>query len=98
MSQKDLTKIGELLGNSPLDEEIKKAIIDNLDNLPEHATEELLELLQKEDAQLERVSEILREFEETQNENWKELEAEQQTQASKLVNQITTEIEDELTK
>jgi len=98
MEQKDISKIGELLANSPLDEEIKKSIIENIDRLPEYAAQELLSLLQKENAQLERVSQILKEFEETQNENWEELGTQQQTQASKLVDQITTEIEDELVK
>jgi len=78
-------RVGTLLAQSPLDDEIKNAIIDNFDKVTEDQLDQILKSLERETVELTSLAKILKEFDSKQDNDWKSLEKEQEETASKIV-------------
>ena len=77
-------RIGELLAESPLDEEIKQVLLDGVDQLPAYLLFKLLDVLENEREQLETVAFEIELFLKEQNKNWEQTEKEQQKAADTI--------------
>jgi|SRR3989344_4606149 len=95
-----IDRLGHLLAESPLDEKIKQAILDNLDKIPGHMMVGLLDALNAEREQLKNLEFDLKSFEEEQDNKGGELEAKKkavvesmaQKWAQKIVEQYKLEV------
>lgn len=90
-------RLGQLLAQSPLAEEIKKAILDGLDQLPPYLIFDLLDALEKEKIELERIALDVKAYLEQQDGDWLKLEEKQQEVADSIIDQEVQKIEDEVT-
>lgn len=91
-------KIGELLASSPLKEEIKVAILDNLSEMPESALDQLLTALTNEYQLIDTLALELEKFAAHQKEYWRDLEEAQREAVDDVVAKHVRELEEELTK
>jgi mannitol-1-phosphate/altronate dehydrogenase len=89
-------RIAHLLAESPLDEEIKKTILDGLDKLPEHLIFQLQKALEGEREELQRVALDLELFLQDQQKDWQKLEQDQKDTADKIINKHVQKIEDDI--
>lgn len=78
-------RVGELLAESPLDEEIKKVLLEGIDQLPEDLLFRLLDVLENEKEQLETVAFEVKLFLKEQDNNWKQTVKDQQKAADTVV-------------
>lgn len=79
-------KLGQLLAESPLDEEIRSAIIGNLDKMPEDMVFKLMDALEMESEELDRIVFEMNLFLKEQTGKWEKVEKEQQDMADAIVN------------
>ena len=79
-------KLGRLLAESPLDEEIKSTILEHLDKMPENMVFKLVDALEMESEELERIVFEMNLFLKEQAGNWKKVEEEQKNMADAVVN------------
>ena len=85
--QKEIAeKLGRLLAESPLDEEIKTAVIANLDKMPEGMVFRLIDALEMESEELDRIVFEMNLFLKEQVGRWEKVEKEQQDMADAIVN------------
>jgi len=91
--QKMAERIGELLAESPLDEDMKQVILDGLDKLPEHMLVKLLDVLERESNELERFAAEVESFLASQEDNWDKTSKEQEKFAQELIERLAKEIE-----
>lgn len=68
--QKLADKIGELLAQSPLDDEIKNRLLEKMENIPEHLLFRLKDALETEKEELETVAFDIDIFLKDQDKNW----------------------------
>jgi hypothetical protein len=96
---KDIEKlaqeIGGLLAESPLDQKIKNAILENLDTLPEDLVFKLKDTLDKEQDELNAVVFDIELFLKGQNERWAKLEADQKALATNITDQLFDKLKDQ---
>ena len=78
-------RIGELLAESPLDEDIKQVLLDGMEQLPEHLLFKLLDVLENEREQLEAVAFEVQLFLKEQKNNWEKTTQDQQKAADTIV-------------
>ena len=88
-------RLAKLLAYSPLAEDLKKALIDNLDKIPDYHIFDLIDALEKEKVELERIALDIKLYLEQQDKDWKDLEAKQEALADEVVDQEIQKIEDE---
>jgi len=86
-------RCGELLARSPLDAEIKKQILDSLDQFTEGDLDRLLFSLEQEDTHLALLTSQLDHFDKQQNKGWDQLAKDQQKKAQEVVNDFSRQIE-----
>jgi hypothetical protein len=91
MDQKQIERLGELLAASPIDQEIKDAIIENAADLTDRDAEALLVSLEAEHTQLESVEKILKQFDLWQDEQWGMLETKQKQAADRIIDEFLDE-------
>lgn len=93
-------RCGELLAKSPLDEEIKKIILEGRDNFTEGDIDRLLFSLEQENEHLELIASQLVHFDKTQNKGWEQLAIDQKKKADDMVsafaNQSEKDIQDKI--
>lgn len=95
-TQKEIQeRLAKLLADSPLAEDLKKALIDNLDKIPDYHIFDLIDALEKEKVELERIAMDVKLFVEQQDKDWKDLEAKQEEVADKVIDEEIQKIEDE---
>ena len=75
---------GTLLAQSPLDEEIKNTVIENMDKITESQLDQIISSLERETLELVTLNELLKNFDEQQNSAWVELEKKQKAKANKM--------------
>ncbi|OGN22297.1 MAG: hypothetical protein A2918_00030 [Candidatus Yanofskybacteria bacterium RIFCSPLOWO2_01_FULL_42_49] len=78
-------RIGELLAESPLDEDIKQVLLDGIERLPEHLLFKLLDVLENEREQLEAVAFEVQLFLKEQKNNWEKTAQDQQKAADTII-------------
>ena len=88
-------RLAKLLADSPLAEDLKKALLDNLDRIPDYHIFDLIDALEKEKVELERIALDIKLYLEQQDKDWKDLEAKQEALADEVVDQEIQKIEDE---
>lgn len=91
-------KLAHLLAESPLDEEIKEAILEKLDVLPEAVIIRLIDSLEKEREELKRIEFEDELFKQIREENWQDLEEKQRAFTDDFTNKVAEKIEAELEK
>lgn len=89
-------RLGRLLVESPLAEEIKQAILDGMDKLPDYLVFDLLDALEKEKIELERIALEVTTYLEHQDGDWLKLEEKQQAAADDIIDQELQTIEDQI--
>ena len=89
-------RLGRLLAESLLAEEIKKAILEGLDKLPDYLIFDLLDALEKEKIELERIALDVKNYLEQQDSDWLKLEEKQLDVADYLIDKEIQKIEDEV--
>ncbi len=90
------SELGELLANSMLDKRIKKAILDNLDTLPEDLVFKLRDALQKEHDSVDGVISDIEMFLNKQDGRWAKLEEEQKKTAETMGDEIFEKLKDQI--
>ena len=94
--QKEMAeRIAELLVQSNLDEALKELIIDGLDELPEGLTSKLLETLETENEQLEKVALGIEKYLADQDSNWQDTEEKQKNFAEKFLEDAAQALDDQ---
>ena len=81
-------KIGQLLAQSPLDDKIKSALLEKMDEIPEPLLFKLLDALEMENDDLERTAFEIDLYLREQDEAWKEVTEEQKKVADDAVGKI----------
>lgn len=95
-TQKEIQeRLAKLLAESVLAEEIKRAILDGLDKLPDYLIFDLLDALEKEKIELERIALEVKLYLEQQDSDWLKLEEKQQEVADELIDKELQKLEDE---
>lgn len=88
-------RLGRLLAESPLTEDLKKLLLDSLDKLPDYFIFDLIDMLEKEKIEVERVTMDVREFLRRQSQEWEKTEEDQRAAVEKIIQTETGKIEDE---
>lgn len=91
MDTEQIKRLAQLLAESPLDEEIKSAVVENAADLTDAAAEALLTSLEAEHTQLENVEKILKQFDLWQEEQWQKLEVKQKQAADAIADEFLDE-------
>ncbi len=87
-------EIGTLLAESSLDQRIKDAILERLDTLPEDLVFKLKDALTREQEELDAVIFDVELFMKEQDERWAKLEADQQSAASGMTDELFEKLKD----
>ena len=96
-TQKEIQeRLGRLLAESPLAEEIKKAILNGIDKLPDYLVFGLLDALEKEKIELERIALDVKAYLEQQDSDWLKLEEKQEEVTDNLIDKELQKVEDEI--
>ena len=77
-------KVGKLLAESPLDEEVKGVLLEGMDKLPKALLFKLLDVLENEKEGLEKVAFEFKLFIKEQDANWEQTEKDQQKAADTI--------------
>lgn len=88
-------RLGKLLAESPLHNEVKKVLLDNIDKIPDYRVFDLIDALEKEKIELERIALDIKLFLEQQNEDWRKLEEKQAQVADATIEEELKRLEDE---
>ena len=91
--QEKAKRCGELLARSPMDEEIKKTILENLGSLTEGDLDRLLFSLEQENAHLSLLASQLSDFDKKQEKGWGRLAKDQEKKARDVVNDFSRQLE-----
>lgn len=83
--QKLADSIGELLSQSPLDDEIKSRLLEKMEDIPEHLLFRLKDALEKEKEELETVAFDIEMFLKDQDKDWQEVAEDQKKVAGEVV-------------
>ena len=78
-------RVGELLAESPLDDEIKQVLVEGVGQLPKDLLFKLLDVLENEREELEKVAFEVKLFLKEQNNNWEQTAKNQQKAADTIV-------------
>jgi len=81
-------KIGQLLAQSPLDDKIKSALLEKMDEIPEPLLFKLLDALEMENDDLERTAFEIDLYLREQDEAWKKVTEEQKKVADDAIGKI----------
>ena len=81
-------KIGKLLAESPLDEEIKSLLLEKIGEIPEPLLFKLLDSLELENEELERIAFEIDLYLKEQDEGWQKVSKEQKKVADDSVDKI----------
>ena len=94
--QKEVSdKVAELLAQSTINDELKDFIIGKLDKIPEHLIFELLDALETEDEQLEKIAGDISTYVKNQEEGWTEVEDSQQNIADQYLEDMANKLDEE---
>jgi|SRR3990167_7172275 len=77
-------KVGKLLAESPLDEEVKVVLLEGMDKLPKELLFKLLDVLENEKEGLEKLAFEVKLFLKEQDTNWEQTAKEQQKAADTI--------------
>ena len=75
----------ELLAQSPLDDEIKNTVIENIGKMTENQLDQIIHSLERETIELTALAKLLKNFDKKQDESWKSLEEKQKELAGRVI-------------
>jgi|SRR3990167_3187498 len=78
-------RCGELLAQSPLDDEIKNTVIENIGKMTENQLDQIIHSLERETIELTALAKLLKNFDKKQDESWKSLEEKQKELAGRVI-------------
>jgi len=78
-------RLGQLLADSPMDDELKQLLLNNMEKIPEHLLFQLKDALEMEQEELENVAFEIKVFLKDKNAGWDKLAEEQKKSANALV-------------
>lgn len=78
-------RVGELLAESPLDDDIKEILLEGIDKLPKDLLFKLLDVLENEREELENVAFEVKLFLKEQNNSWEQTAKDQQKAADAII-------------
>ncbi len=87
-------KVAHLLAESPLDDEIKNGILENIDKLTEVQLFELKDMLEAEREQLKNFTFEMEEYIKQRDANWQKLETDQKAVAQKVIDNFVRKTEE----
>lgn len=85
-------RIGELLAESPLSDEIKNRLLEKMENIPERLLFRLKDALEMEQEELENVAFEINIFLKEQDSHWKNVSEEQKKAADTIVDSWTEKL------
>lgn len=85
-------RCGVLLAQSPLADEIKNAVIENIVQMTDAQLDQVIKSLERETLELTSLTELLKEFDKKQDDAWINLEQDQQKLADKLVEEALQKV------
>ena len=85
-------RIGELLAESPVDEELKNLLLNNMEKIPEHLLFKLKDALEMEQEALEETVFDIQMFLKEQDSKWDKLAEDQKRSANTLVDAWTEKL------
>lgn len=88
-------RLGKLLAESPLHNEIKEVLLDNIGKIPDYHVFDLIDALEKEKIELEKIALDVKSFLEQQDDDWKKLEEKQAYAADEIIDEELKKLEDE---
>lgn len=95
--QKEIAeRLGKLLAQSPLANDLKKLFLDNLDKIPDYYIFDLIDALEKEKVELQRIALDIKLFLEQQVADWQKVEEKQAQAADEIIEEELKKIEDEV--
>lgn len=80
-------RCGALLAQSPLDEEIKNVVIENIGKMTESQLDQVISSLDREVIELTALAKLLKNFDEQQNNAWVEIEKKQKAEADRIIDE-----------
>ncbi len=80
-----LKRCGSLLAQSPLDEEIKNAVIESISKMTESQLDQIIQSLERETIELTTLTKLLKDFDDKQNNAWGDIEKNQREVADKVI-------------
>ena len=96
MNEEKAKELGELLGESPIADEIKEAILENLAKIPMNLVDDLIESLKNEKSKISEVIFEIEEFFKKQDKEWEELAVTQRTAAEEIIENEIRSIEESM--
>ena len=98
MNEEKAKKLAELLAESPMADELKEAIIENLAKIPVGLIENLIISLEEEHKKTEDIASSIKEFFKKQDGDWAKLETKQHKSAEDIITKEVENIEQEAIK
>ena len=92
---KKAQKLGKLLAESPLEDEIKQAIIDNIDKMPMDLVDKLIYSLENEQEVVDKIAKEVKDFIAKRDKAWADLGKKQQAAVDEIIDKEEKEIEKE---
>ncbi|MDO8495777.1 MAG: hypothetical protein Q7S32_04705 [bacterium] len=88
-------RLAKLLAESPLNNDIKKALVDNIGNIPDYHLFDLIDALEKEKIELGRIALDVKLFLEQQDKDWKKVEEQQEKVSDEIIDAEIKKLDDE---
>ncbi len=88
-------RLAELLGQSELDDQVKETIMDNLDKIPEEDILKLMDALENENDQIEKLARNIESFINEQESGWEGVEKEQQKFVDEFTEKMAQALDDQ---
>lgn len=88
-------RLARLLAESPLNNQLKEALLGSLDKIPDYYVFDLIDALEKERIGLEKIALDIKLFLEQQDEDWKKVEEKQGQVADEIIDEELKKLEDE---
>lgn len=89
-------KIGSLLAQSPLEDELKELVLDSIDKLPDYMIVELMQALESESEKLDQVVTDIELFLKDRDSQWDQLAEDQKAAANSIIDKYEKKIDDEM--
>ena len=88
-------RLAKLLAESSLNSQIKKVLLDKIGDIPDYHLFDLIDALETEKIELEKIALNVKLFLEQQDSDWKKVEEQQQAVGDEMINKELKKLEDE---
>lgn len=88
-------RLAKLLAESPLNSQVKRVLLDKIGDIPDYHIFDLIDALENERIELDKIALNIKLFLEQQDSDWKKIEAQQEAVADEAVNHELKKLEEE---